>query len=79
MLVISNPCETMPEGNLDRLFDRFYREDASRSRKSGGYGIGLSAARSIAEAHGGEIYAEAADAQTIRFVTKLPLSQEPAT
>ena len=76
MLVISNPCETMPEGNLDRLFDRFYRADASRSRKSGGYGIGLSAARSIAEAHGGEIHAEAADAQTIRFVTKLPLAGE---
>ena len=42
----------------DRLFERFYRTDADRSRKKGGYGIGLSAARAIAGANSGTISAE---------------------
>ena len=41
------------EGDLDRLFDRFYRADVSRSSKTGGSGVGLSVVRAIAEAHGG--------------------------
>ena len=48
---VQNTCDTLPEGDLNRLFDRFYRADASRARESGGYGIGLSvAAASIAKA-----------------------------
>jgi signal transduction histidine kinase len=45
--------DELPEGDLDRLFDRFYRADASRSSKTGGSGVGLSVVRAIAEAHGG--------------------------
>lgn len=69
---ICNPCETMPEGDLERLFERFYRADKSRSRKSGGYGIGLSAAKAIAEAHGGTVRAERENGQTIRFRAEIP-------
>ncbi len=57
---------------LSHLFDRFYRPDASRSRESGGYGIGLSMVRSIAEKHGGRIRAERAGSDKIRFVCQLP-------
>ena len=57
---------------LSHLFDRFYRPDASRSRESGGYGIGLSMVRSIAEKHGGRIRAERVGSDKIRFVCQLP-------
>lgn len=49
-LVVSNAVDELPEGDLDRLFDRFYRADASRSSKTGGSGVGLSVVRAIAEA-----------------------------
>lgn len=52
-LVVSNAVDELPVGDLDRLFDRFYRADASRSSKTGGSGVGLSVVRAIAEAHGG--------------------------
>lgn len=52
-LVVSNAVDELPEGDLDRLFDRFYRADVSRSSKTGGSGVGPSVVRAIAEAHGG--------------------------
>lgn len=52
-LVVSNAADGLPEGDLDRLFDRFYRADVSRNSKTGGSGVGLSVVRAIAEAHGG--------------------------
>ena len=52
-LAVSNAVDKLPEGDLDRLFDRFYRADVSRSSKTGGSGVGLSVVRAIAEAHGG--------------------------
>ena len=57
---------------LNHLFDRFYRPDASRSRESGGYGIGLSMVRSIVEKHNGRIRAEQTGSGKIRFVCLLP-------
>ncbi len=45
----------VPAGELNRVFDPFYRREPSRSRKTGGIGLGLSVARSIARAHGGDV------------------------
>lgn len=72
-LEIANTCSNMPEGDLDRLFDRFYRADASRNSRTGGYGIGLSAARAICISHGGSIRAVRDGDRIIRFLVTLPL------
>lgn len=53
VLVAENDVDELPTGDLDRLFDRFYRADVSRNSKTGGSGVGLSVVRAIAEAHGG--------------------------
>ncbi len=57
---VFNTCD-LSGVEIDRLFDRFYRPDASRSSHTGGTGIGLSIARSIAQAHGGSLTAQAGD------------------
>lgn len=69
-LVVSNAVDGLPEGDLDRLFDRFYRADVSRSSKTGGSGVGLSVVRAIAEAHGGSAAVSGHDHQ-IAFIVRL--------
>lgn len=69
-LVVTNAVDGLPEGDLDRLFDRFYRADVSRSSKTGGSGVGLSVVRAIAEAHGGSAAVFGHDHQ-ITFTVRL--------
>ncbi len=67
--------EPLSEEALSHLFDRFYRPDASRSRDSGGYGIGLSMARAVMEKHGGRIRAETTAEGRIRFICAFPAAR----
>ena len=67
LLQIANTCDTLPDVPPARLFDRFYRADAARTQKKGGYGIGLSVAQSITEANHGQITAEYKDGNKICF------------
>jgi two-component system OmpR family sensor kinase len=55
LLEVSDTGPGVPEGDRERIFDRFARGDPGRSRHSGGAGLGLPIARAIAEAHGGRL------------------------
>lgn len=68
---VSNTCDLPDASDLDRLFDRFYRMDESRSALTGGTGIGLSMVRAIAEAHGGKASVQSSDGKVICFKTVL--------
>ncbi|MBC7548213.1 MAG: heavy metal sensor histidine kinase [Polaromonas sp.] len=54
-LAITNQGEPIPAADTQRIFDRFYRVDASRARDQGGAGLGLAIVRSIMSAHGGQV------------------------
>jgi signal transduction histidine kinase len=62
----------IPDRDMANLFEPFYRIDRSRSKKTGGYGLGLSIARRIVEAHGGTIAAENNVRRGASFVVTLP-------
>ena len=54
---VYNTCDYVDPSTVTKLFDRFYRADSSRSRETGGYGIGLSVAKAIVDRHKGKIKA----------------------
>lgn len=70
-LVVSNPCADVNPAQIPRFFDRFYRSDTSRSRATGGYGIGLSTAKAIVTRHKGRLSAHYAGG-VISFTVSLP-------
>lgn len=61
------------EKDLPYIFERFYRTDTSRTRESGGMGIGLAIAKAIVEAHLGEITVESKEGEGSRFIITLPI------
>ncbi len=72
-LTVTDTGEGIPAPHLERVFERFYRIDPARSRKTGGSGIGLTIARAIVEAHGGSIRAESeGPGRGARFIVTLP-------
>ncbi len=72
---VADTGEGIQEEDLPRLFDWSYRADRSRSRESGGAGLGLSIARGIVEAHGGRIWAESVLGEGSTFSFTLPKVQ----
>ncbi|QJD86626.1 sensor histidine kinase [Cohnella herbarum] len=72
VLSVTNTGAGIPSEHLDKIFDRFYRADSSRSRKQGGYGLGLAIAKSIVEQHNGKIYARSTVNETTTFYVQLP-------
>ena len=68
---VFNTAEKVDTSELGRLFDRFYRADKSRNSQTGGYGIGLSIARAVVEAHRGRITASSAGGKSLLITAVL--------
>lgn len=65
----------IPASDLPYIFDRFYRVDKARSRKTGGTGLGLSIAKELVEAQHGEIRVKSEEERGTTFVILVPASQ----
>lgn len=73
VITVEDSAPAPREADLPRLFDRFFRGEASRDRASGGSGLGLSICKAIVEAHGGSIAASASPLGGLRVTVALPL------
>lgn len=73
IITIENTGKPIPPSKLERIFEKFYRLDASRGTQTGGAGLGLAISKEIVVAHGGTISATSADNKTV-FSVRLPLN-----
>ena len=71
---VSDTGVGIPEADIPRIFERFYRVDKARSRDMGGTGLGLAIAKEIIEAHGGGIYAKSTVDKGTEIVIELPVT-----
>lgn len=74
LLIFEDNGPGLGEGELERVFDRFYRADSSRDRKSGGMGLGLAIVKAIVESHGGEVSARNRAQGGAAFTVRLPIA-----
>ncbi len=65
-------CPSVPIELVNRIFDRLFRADPSRSRKTGGSGIGLAICKNIVESHDGKISAKAAKTGGLKIIVEFP-------
>jgi len=74
VIIVQDEGIGIPENELKLVFERFYRTDKSRNRKTGGAGIGLTIVKSIVEAHGGQISVKSKEGNGSSFIVALPIS-----
>ena len=75
-VTVEDSGEGIAPEEIALVFERFYRVDPSRSRATGGVGLGLTIAKQLVEAHGGTIHAESTHSQGSRFIFELPLAKD---
>ena len=73
-VTVADTGEGIPSEDLPHVFDRLYRADPSRTRSTGGAGLGLTIAKQLIEAHGGTIRVESTEGEGSRFTLTLPLA-----
>ena len=73
---VTDTGEGIPAEELANLFERFYRVDKSRTRKTGGHGLGLTIARRLVESHGGKIEAQSEVGKGSRFTFTIPVLEQ---
>lgn len=71
-LAVQDSGPGLPKEETERIFERFYRADASRRRDEGGSGLGLAIAKSIVQAHNGQIWAESEPGKGLKIIISLP-------
>ena len=71
---VSNDGEGIPEKDIAHIFDQFYRVDTSRTRATGGAGLGLTIVKRLVEAHGGTVTVTSGNDQGATFTVQLPIS-----
>lgn len=75
-IVVSDNGPGVPPDDRDRIFDRLVRLDEARDRRSGGSGLGLSIARGVVQAHGGELSYVEPDGPGAAFEVRIPLADD---
>ncbi len=73
-VAVADTGRGIPSGDLERVFERFFRSDPSRTRATGGVGLGLTISKQLVEAHGGSIRVENVVPSGARFVFELPVA-----
>jgi two-component system, OmpR family, phosphate regulon sensor histidine kinase PhoR len=77
VLQVADDGEGIPSSELPRIFERFYRVDKARARRTGGTGLGLAIVRHVAEAHGGTVAVDSELGKGSTFITTLPAAGPP--
>jgi two-component system phosphate regulon sensor histidine kinase PhoR len=78
VIAVSDTGVGIPLADQERIFERFYRVDAARSREAGGTGLGLSIAKHIVEAHGGRLWVESEIGRGSKFSFSIALANQPS-
>jgi two-component system OmpR family sensor kinase len=79
LIAVADSGPGLTDEQATQVFERFFRADASRTRASGGVGLGLSIVAAVVQAHGGEVSASSAPGEGATFLIALPLAHSEPT